>query len=700
MKLHSSPSFHIGCDIGGTFTDVVAIASDGTVFADKADTTPADLSAGLLAALENLAGRVGLPLTGLLGATTRFVNGTTVVTNSIAELRGATVGLVTTKGFGDNLLIARSARNAHRDNHKQVNLPQLVDREHVVEVEERIDRKGRAIVPLTEAEARRAVGALVAAGVDSIAVSLLWSFANPAHEELIARIVEAEHPRLFLSVSSRLHPVIREYERTMTTVLNAFTGLRVAEYTSRIEDELARRGLTVPVGFMQGFGGTVSAEEARTRPITLVDSGPAGGVIGARALARTLGLTDIVTADMGGTSFDVSVLENGTPRITQRALLGERFLTALAKIDVLPIGTGGGSIAWVDARGVPQAGPRSAGAEPGPICYGKGGTQPTVTDASAVLGLLGAESFLGGRRALDVAAARDGLEREIGKPLGVDAAAAAAAVHRMVIADMSNAVRAVTVERGHDPRRFAMVAYGGALGTFAADIARSVGIRQVVIPAEAAVFSARGLLAGDDVRTRSRSAMWQGGDATAVIDALRELDEESVSALRAAGHPDNRIDVAWQGDFKFAGQQWELQVPIPRRPEGDPRRIAADLADVQDRFAGLYEAEYGPGTAWVGSPVVLMSVRVVATGRVPQVEVAARPDAGTAATRSGTRRIHTDGRPADNAVYDARSLPVGSPVEGPAVLEHPLTTIRIPPGWRLRLDGHGHYLLTESEDAA
>ncbi|RSD10252.1 hydantoinase/oxoprolinase family protein [Amycolatopsis eburnea] len=700
MKLHSSPSFHIGCDIGGTFTDVVAIASDGTVFADKADTTPADLSAGLLAALENLAGRVGLPLPGLLGATTRFVNGTTVVTNSIAELRGATVGLVTTKGFGDNLLIARSARNAHRDNHKQVNLPQLVAREHVVEVEERIDRKGRAVVPLTEAEARRAVGALVAAGVDSIAVSLLWSFANPAHEELIARIVEDEHPGLFLSVSSRLHPVIREYERTMTTVLNAFTGLRVAEYTSRIEDELARRGLTVPVGFMQGFGGTVSAEEARTRPITLVDSGPAGGVIGARALARTLGLTDIVTADMGGTSFDVSVLENGTPRITQRALLGERFLTALAKIDVLPIGTGGGSIAWVDARGVPQAGPRSAGAEPGPICYGKGGTQPTVTDASAVLGLLGAESFLGGRRALDVAAARDGLEREIGKPLGVDAAAAAAAVHRMVIADMSNAVRAVTVERGHDPRRFAMVAYGGALGTFAADIARSVGIRQVVIPAEAAVFSARGLLAGDDVRTRSRSAMWQGGDATAVIDALRELDEESVSALRAAGHPENRIDVVWQGEFKFAGQQWELQVPIPRRPGGDPRRIAADLADIQDRFAGLYEAEYGPGTAWVGSPVVLMSVRVVATGRVPQVEVAAHLDAGTAATPSGTRRIHTDGRPVDVAVYDAQSLPVGSPVEGPAVLEHPLTTIRIPSGWRLRLDGHGHYLLTESEDVA
>ncbi|MEU4895134.1 hydantoinase/oxoprolinase family protein [Streptomyces sp. NPDC044780] len=691
--MHSSVTFQIGCDIGGTFTDVAALSSTGLSYADKADTTHDDLAAGLLAALENLANRIGMPLPEVLGATTRFVNGTTVVTNSVAELRGATVGLITTQGFGDNLLIARSARNAHRDHHKQLSIPQIVAREHVVEVTERVDRKGRVIVALSEEEARRAIGTLVGAGVDSIAVSLLWSFANPAHEELLASIVEAEYPELFLSVSSRLHPVIREYERTMTTVLNSFTGIRVAEYTSRIEHELAARGLRVPVAFMQGFGGTLSAAEARQRPITLIDSGPAGGVMGARALATRLGLSDIVTADMGGTSFDVSVVRDATPQVTRRVMLGERFLTALSKIDVMPIGTGGGSIAWLDARGVPQVGPRSAGADPGPICYGKGGTRPTVTDASAVLGLLDSKSFLDGRRALDVDGAREALAREIGEPLGIDAVRAAADVHRMVIADMGNAVRAVTVERGHDPRRFAMVAFGGALGLFAADIARAVGIGKVVIPADAAVFSARGLLASDDVRTRARSAMWQGGDAGAVVRALRELDDELVAALRAAGYPDDRIEVRWEGEFKFAGQQWELRLPIPRRDDlGE-----ADLAAIQAGFPARYEEEYGTGTAWVGSPVVLMSVRVTATGRLETIEtVPAEPETGIQVTPIGRRRIHRPtGQEVD--VHDALRLPTGARVSGPALIEHPLTTIQLPAGWDLRVDGWRNYLLTDTQ---
>ncbi|MFI7123080.1 hydantoinase/oxoprolinase family protein [Amycolatopsis sp. NPDC049868] len=697
MTLRSEVTFQIGCDIGGTFTDVVALASTGQSYVDKSDTVPDDLAAGLLAALGNLATRVGMPLGELLASTTRFVNGTTVVTNAVAELRGATVGLITTQGFGDNLLIARSARNAHRDHHRQLNLPQIVAREHVIEVPERIDRKGRVIVPLTARRARDAVEALVAAGVESIAVSLLWGFANPVHEELLASIVEAEHPELFLSVGSRLHPVIREYERTMTTVLNAFTGIRVAEYTERIERELAARGLRAPVAFMQGFGGTLSAAEARQRPITLIDSGPAGGVIGARALADRLDLKDIVTADMGGTSFDVSVLRDATPQVTRRVVLGERFLTALSKIDVLPIGTGGGSVAWLDSRGVPQVGPHSAGADPGPICYGKGGIRPTVTDASAVLGLLDSKAFLDGRRALDVASARETIARELGNPLGVDAVQAAASVHRMVVADMANAVRAVTVERGHDPRRFAMVAFGGALGLFAADIARTVGIQRIVIPAEAAVFSARGLLSSDDMRTRTRSAMWQGGDAGAVLAALQELDAELVEALHAAGHPDERIDVRWEGDFKFLGQQWELRVPIPRRADlGE-----ADLVAIQEGFPARYEQEYGEGTAWVGTPAVLMSVRVTATGRADLIEPAEQEPAEAGAVEPiGRRRIQRAGAgQIEVDVHDARRLTTGARVSGPALLEHSLTTVALPAGWELCVDRWGNYLLTDTERA-
>jgi N-methylhydantoinase A len=688
----SALEYQIGCDIGGTFTDVTAVDSYGTVFSDKADTTPHDLSVGLLAALQNLAGRIGADLPDVLSRTTRFVNGTTVVTNSVAELKGARVGLITTKGFGDNLLIARSARNAERDHHKQLNLPQIVGRERVVEVSERVDRKGCAVVPLSRDEGRRAVDKLVALDVEAIAISLLWSFANPAHEELLADIVTTEHPELFLSVASRLHPMIREYERTMTTVLNAFTGLRVAEYTGRIEQELGARGLRVPIAFMQGFGGTLTADEARDRPITLIDSGPAGGVIGAQALARRLGIRDVVTADMGGTSFDVSVLQGTEPLVTQRVMLRDQFLTALSKIDVLPIGAGGGSIGWLDARGIPQVGPQSAAAEPGPVCYGKGGTLPTVTDAAAVLGLLAPKAFLGGRRELAVEPAGEAIDREIAKPLGVDTAHGAAAIYRMVTANMSNAVRTVTVERGHDPRQFTMVAYGGALGIFAADIAASVGIGRVVIPADAAVFSAYGLLNSDDVRTKARSAVWAGGDVSAVASALREMDADVVAALHRAGYRDADIDVRWDGEFKYAGQQWELPVPIPRKTE----LTADDLAAAQADYGVLYEKEYGKGSAWVGSPIVLMSVRVVATGRVralePQPAELVTGEVSPVSRRTCHLALLDEDVEVD--VYDSMGAPPGSTITGPAIVEHPLTTIQVPRGWTLSVDAWSNYVLS------
>lgn len=688
--------YQIGCDIGGTFTDVTAVDSRGVVYSDKSDTTPHDLSVGLIAALENLAQRIGKPLDQVLPDTTRFVNGTTAVTNSIAELKGARVGLITTQGFGDNLLIARSARSADRDHHRQLNIPQIVPRERVVEVTERIDRKGSVVVALSDDDARAAVRRLVDMDVEAIAISLLWSFANPEHEERLAAAVAQEAPDLFVSVSSRLHPMIREYERTMTTVLNAFTGIRVAEYTGRIERELGARGLRVPIGFMQGFGGTLTADEARQRPITLVDSGPAGGVIGAQALAKRLGIKNVVTADMGGTSFDVSVLQGNKPLVTQRVMLRDQFLTALPKIDVLPIGAGGGSIAWVDARGIPQVGPHSAGAEPGPVCYGKGGVVPTVTDASAVLGLLEPSAFLGGRRELALQPAREAMEREIGKPLDVDAVHAAAAVYRMVTANMSNAVRTVTVERGHDPRAFSMVAYGGALGIFAADIAREVGIRQVIIPADAAVFSATGLLNSDDVRTRSRSALWVGGDAATIAATLSQLDDELVATLRAAGYADEAIDVVWEGEFKYAGQQWELPVSLPR----DRNLSEADLVDAQTRYGTLYEAEYGSGSAWVGSPVVLVAVRVTATGRVSALEptpaqLVSESEQRLPATGSRTVFLPLLGEETEVGVYDTRTAKAGHQIQGPAILEHPLTTLQIPSGWDARIDEWGNFILTD-----
>jgi N-methylhydantoinase A len=389
-------------------------------------------------------------------------------------------------------------------------------------------------------------------------------------------------------------------------------------------------------------------------------------------------------------------LQGNKPLVTQRVMLRDQFLTALPKIDVLPIGAGGGSIAWVDARGIPQVGPHSAGAEPGPVCYGKGGVVPTVTDASAVLGLLEPSAFLGGRRELALQPAREAMERQIGKPLDVDAVHAAAAVYRMVTANMSNAVRTVTVERGHDPRAFSMVAYGGALGVFAADIAREVGIRQVIIPADAAVFSATGLLNTDDVRTRSRSALWMGGDSSGIAATLGQLDDELVATLRAAGYADDAIDVVWEGEFKYAGQQWELPVSLPRNRD----LSEADLTDAQDRYGTLYEAEYGSGSAWVGSPVVLVAVRVTATGRVAALEptpaqLVSESEQRLAAT--GSRRVFLPllGEETEVGVYDTRAAKAGHQIQGPAILEHPLTTLQIPSGWDARIDQWGNFILTD-----
>jgi N-methylhydantoinase A len=686
--------FQIGCDIGGTFTDVAVVDSDGRVFADKADTTPGALSDGMLRALENAAGQVGLRLEELLGSTTRFVNGTTLVTNSIAELQGARAGLLTTKGHGDVLRIARSSRNHHRDHHLQRNLPQIVPRERVVEVEERIDRKGKVVVPLQGDEARRAVEALCAQGVEAIAVCLLWSSANPAHEEQLASLIEAEHPELYVSVSSRLHPVMREYERTMTTVLNCFTGLGVARYTRAVESELGARGLRVPISFMQGFGGTLSADEARARPITLVDSGPAGGVVGAARLAGRLGIDNVLAADMGGTSFDVTVLPAGEINVTQRVMLGEKFLTGLSKIDVHPVGAGGGSVGWVDVRGVPRVGPRSAGADPGPACYGQGGTEATVTDACVALGIIDPDVFLGGRRHLDAKLASEALA-QFGDPLGLEVEQAASAIYRLVTAEMGNAIRAVTVERGRDPRQFVMAAFGGALGIFAADIARRTGIRQVVVPAQAAVFSAFGLLGTDDVRALARSAPWAGGDASHVDQILKDLEQEAVQSLRDAGFPDDRIEVTKQGDFMFAGQLWELTLPIPH--EGSV--TTADLEAVQAVFPQHYEAEYGAGTAWP-VPVVMMTARVVARGVTDKLEPTGRRDGGSGGgnadgARIGSRRIRRpfEDELVDADAYDALRLAPDVRIAGPAVVEHPFTTIQVPAGCALRVDERGNYLM-------
>jgi N-methylhydantoinase A len=690
-----SRQFQVGCDIGGTFTDVVVADSEGRVYTDKADTTHDELTLGVVAALENVAGQIGIGVDEVLSATTRFINGTTIVTNSIAELRGARVGLITTKGMGDIMRIARSPRNPQRDHHLQGNVPDLVERNHIVEVEERVDKTGSIVVPMRDEAAQRAVDLLVERGVESVAISLMWSFRNGEHEERLAALFAEQHPDLYVSVASRVHPLMREYERTVTTVLNAYTGIRVSEYTQEIERVLRERGLTVPVSLMQSFGGTLSTADARERPIALVDSGPAGGVVGTSRLATISGIPNLIAADMGGTSFDVSVLADNEYSVTQRVMLRE-FLTGLSKIEIISVGAGGGSIGWIDARGVPQVGPRSAGSSPGPACYDRGGEEPTTTDAAVVLGIIEPTTFLGGRRTLNAEKAEQAVRTRLAEPLGTSVEEAAAAMHRLTVATMSDAVRQVTVERGLDPRDFVFCAYGGALGMFAADICRSMQIRQAIMPHSSSVFSAYGLLGTDDVRNVALSVSWGGEeDMSHVREALLGLERRALDGLLEAGYAADDVEVVWQGDFRFVGQLHDLTVPIPRSAE----LSLADLESVRDGFAARFEAEYGEGTAWQNAPVVLEAVRVIASGRPEKFEEKpsdAAP-ASQAVAATATRRVFRPeaGDFADVPIHHAADLATGTVVEGPAIVEHPLTTVLVPEEWRLEVDALGNYRLED-----
>jgi N-methylhydantoinase A len=684
--------YQIGVDMGGTFTDAVVIDENGNLWADKASTTPSHLLDGLVGALEAVAAQVGVELDSLLAACDRFVHGTTIVTNSIAELRGARVGVLTTEGFGDSLRIARSPRSDARDHHLQLNVPDIAPRDAIVEIPERVDKHGNIVTDLDVEACEKAIRYLVEdQQVESIAVTFLWSFLNDAHEQLAGKLINGLYPDVHVSLSSRIYPMIREYERSVTTVLNAFTAPKVARYVDEMTRALTARGLRVPVAFMQASGGSLSADEARETPIVLLDSGPVGGVVGANELAKELGIPNVITGDMGGTSFDTSVIADNRLTMSARSYV-QSLLTGLTKVDVVAIGSGGGSIGWADPRGLLQAGPHSAGADPGPVCYGRGGDQPTVTDAMVSLGFIDPDYFLGGRAKLQKDASDEAL-RKLGQQVGMSLEETAAAMYRVVVASMSNAVRGITVERGHDPRVFTFFAYGGATPLFLVDICRELGIRQALVPNASAVFSASGLLASDDLRVPSKSRFWSPGQPVDDVNAvLRDLEDSARRNLRTSGYAENEIVVQRFGDLKFQGQIFELTVPLP---DGEIHQEA--LEELAERFPGMYEAEYGAGTAWVDAGVVMMAVRVEAKASTRKY----RYDGGAASGISGgaadkarrTVTLPATGRQVTVPVFDGDALPVGQEITGPALIEKKQTTIFLPDDSRGVLDTSRNLLI-------
>ena len=673
----------IGVDIGGTFTDIVALDGAGRLALTKVPSTPKDLLEGIGAAVTQV-----LALAGARPADVeRFIHGTTVATNAILEQKGAVAAILTTEGFEDVLELGRMKRSRMYDLAMDPEVPTfLAPRRRRLGIRERLDARGQVLVPLDEDSVRRAVRTLQAQAVQAIAVCYLFSFVNPAHERRTREIVAELAPEISVSLSSDVDPTFREYERLCVTAFDAYLGPVVKRYLAGLADTL--RGLGVPGVplIMRSRGGIVSAALAAQQPVTLFLSGPAGGVIGASFAAERSGVRDFVSLDMGGTSNDVALVRDGTPLLASEGTIGP-YPVRTPMVDVNTIGAGGGSIAWIDAAGGLRVGPRSAGADPGPACYGRGGDEATVTDASVVLGYLNPARFAGGTLALDVAAAERAVAA-VGQRLGVDTVTAAAGIHRVVNARMADQIRLVTIKRGYDPRQFSLVVLGGAGPVHGAALAAEMGMAEVLVPEAPGVLAAFGLLAAaiEHHHARTLQARTDVADLDAVNRCLGELDGAGRGRMREEGVAAEHVRVAYAADMRYVGQAYELEVPI-----GVPV-TRERLPDILAAFHAVHERVYG--YARTQQPVEFVNFRAVHTYPLPRpvVTPAARASGTLADARLGERRAYF-GSFMPTAIYERTRLPRGARLDGPAIVEQSDTTTVIPPGVTALVDDAGNLRL-------
>jgi len=674
----------IGVDIGGTFTDIVALDRAGRLALTKVPSTPKDLLDGIGAAVTKI-----LALAGRRPADVeRFIHGTTVATNAILEQKGAVTAVLTTEGFEDVLELGRMKRSRMYDLEMDPEVPTfLAPRRRRIGIRERLDAQGHVLVPLNEADVRTAVQRLRAQGVQAIAVCYLFSFVNPAHERRTREIVAELAPEISVSLSSDVDPTFREYERLCVTAFDAYLGPVVKRYLAGLADTL--RGLGVPAVplIMRSRGGIVSAALAAQQPVTLFLSGPAGGVIGAGFAAERSGVRDFVSLDMGGTSNDVALVREGKPLLAGEGSIGP-YPVRTPMVDVNSIGAGGGSIGWIDAAGGLRVGPRSAGADPGPACYGRGGEDATVTDASVVLGYLNPARFAGGAMTLDVGAAERAVAA-IGKRLGVDTVSAAAGIHRVINARMADQIRLVTIKRGYDPRQFSLVVLGGAGPVHGAALAEEMGMAEVLVPEAPGVLAAFGLLAAaiEHHHARTLQARTEVADLSAVNQCLGELDAAGRARMLEEGVRAGDVRVTYAADMRYVGQAYELEVPIapPLAPAGVPEIVAA--------FHAVHERVYGYARAQ--QPVEFVNFRAVHTYPLPRPAVtpAARATGTLDDARIDERRAYFDGF-VPTTIYERARLPLGVRLAGPAIVEQSDTTTVIPPGVAVRVDDAGNLRLT------
>lgn len=676
----------IGIDVGGTFTDCVLVDAKGRSTVEKTFTTAEDPSKGVMNGLEKFAEKAGLSMPDFLSGVVRIVHGTTITTNAVLTGRGAKTGFLTTEGFRDVLLMRRGVRE-DQFNSKYAPPTPLVPRNLTYTVAERVDCEGRQIVALDRSGARAAIRALKQRGVESIAVSFLFSFLNPLHEQEIAALLNEEFPDAYVSLSTQVLPQLRAYERHSTTALNAYVGPILARYLDHLTARLHSAGFRGRLLIMQSNGGVMAPEMAARFGCRTLLSGPAGGPVAGIYCGQRAGYKDLITMDMGGTSFDVSFIKAGQVSFTTEGSVGGHAM-AFPVLDIRTVGAGGGSIAWVDEGGVLHAGPASAGANPGPICYGRGGSEPTVTDADLVLGYLGADDFLGGKFRLDFAAAQKGIQERIAKPLGIDTARAAEGIGRLVNSTMADAIRLVSIGEGYDPRQCVLVVAGGAGAVHAAAIARELGIRTLLIPRQASVFCAAGMLLSDLKHdyVRTLSGELATLSRTKIQDLYREMEAEALNTLSEEGMAAADVMLSYAVDLKYVGQFHEVTIPFASLSESS--------AELQKNFEAQHRRLYGYNLP--GQSIEALHWRLTAIGRTERPSDFGRlvSQSRGKVTPQKTRDVIFDGHKVVTDVYDGGDLGAQSAIQGPAIIEEPTTTIVVPPGSSLVVNPFGDYELS------
>ncbi len=693
--------FYVGTDVGGTFTDCVVIDEHGRIVISKAPSTPPRFEEGLFRALEAAAAQLGVDSRELLARSRLFAHGCTVATNALINQKGARVGLLTTKGFEDTLPLMRGSAYCqglpveawYRKTQNERPFD-LVPERCIVGIEERIDRCGAIVVRLDEEGVLRAADRLLnEEGCEALAIAFLWACANPLHEQQARARVLARYPSACVTLSSEILPLIGEYERTSTTVLNSYLRPEVEQYVAQMDRELRARGLRAPLYVMQANGGLVPAPDAAARAVTMLQSGPTGGVLAAKIVGELVGSEKIITGDMGGTSFDISLVVGGEVQY-QRRSFHQRHVVAAPMVDIQSIGAGGGSMAVV-RNGRIRVGPQSAGADPGPVCYGKGGTQPTVTDANLVLGYLNPSFFLGGALQLDRGAAERAIARRIAEPLGCSVLEAAAGIHRIVNAHMADAIRYHVLARGYDLRDFDLFLFGGATGVHAVGIGTELGVRSIVIPLAglATVLSAFGIANSDVLRVlvASLPTPFPPADPAAVAAVYERLEAAGRAELEGEGFGEDQIAIERWASLRYHLQLTEVDVPVP-----DGTIDGHALEEIAQRFDARYAELYGAGTGFqeAGRDLIAETVRV--RGRTPKGKLS-RDDGmppSPASARKGSRKAFFPlcGL-VETPLYDGDALRAGSLVGGPAVLEMIGTTVLVPPGFRARYDAYRNIYL-------